>query len=422
MVKKQFISAITGIGLLACAPAVHAQERYPHGPVIHPDHTVTFTLKAPAAQEVRLDGAWPGGTARTSLPMTKDADGNWTVTTGPIAPDLWTYSFRVDGVRLPDPTNMHTFQENNISALLVPGAKSYDYELHDVPHGTVSAIWYPAPSLKMLAKRTQVYTPPGYEAGTKHYPVLYLGANDHADWIALTRANNILDNLIASGKTKPLIVVFVGTIPDAAAPPWLIDTPLPSTKNLPSRFSADLNPHGGMLTLPPYFDGGMSITKDLVPFIDKTYRTIPDREHRAVVGISAPGAAAFYAGMNSVKTFAWVAGFSTGWPSLPGVWDDVPLPVDADKRFPLGGPDKRQNVNIPKLAALMPDMKASSNLEPVYLYQGVNDALIESHDRVTKLLDERGVKHVDVVTPGYGHDWRYWAFTLDDYLKHVFEK
>jgi len=419
-VKMKLISAVAGLALMACSPALHAQERYPQGPVVHPDHTVTFSLKAPAAQDVKLEGAWPGGTARTTVPMIKGADGTWTVTSGPISPDLWTYSFRVDGVRMADPGNMHTFQEGNISALLIPGPKSYDYELHDVPHGTVSAIWYPAPSLKLPAKRTQVYTPPGYETGTQRYPVLYLAANDHADYIQLTRVNNILDNLIAAGKAKPMIVVLVGTIPNAAAAPWLIDTPLPSTVGRPSRFSAELNPHGGMLTLPPYLDGGSSIAKDLVPFIDKTYRTISDREHRAVVGISAPGAAAFYAGMTNVKTFAWVAGFSTGWPSLPGVWEDVPLPHDADKRFPLGGPDIRQNVNIEKLAALLPDMNAKANLRPVYLYQGENDALIESHVRVKKLLDERGVKHVDIETPGYGHDWRYWAFTIDDYLKHVF--
>ena len=251
--------------------------------------------------------------------------------------------------------------------------------------------------------------------------MLYLASNDHADYIQLTRANNIFDNLIASGKAKPMIVVMAGTIPNAAAPPQLIDTPLPSTIGRPSRFSADLNPHGGMLTLPPYFDGGMSIARDLVPFIDSGYRTIADRDHRAIVGISAPGAAAFYAGMTNLNMFAWIAGFSTGWPSLPGVWQDVPTPENAATRFPLGGPDMRQNVDIPKLAALLPEMNAKANLHPVYLYQGLNDPLIESHERVKKRTDERGVKYVSIETSGYGHDWRYWAFTIDDYAQHVFQ-
>ena len=398
-----------------------AQERYPKGPEIHADNTVTFSIKAPDAKSVILNGAWPGGTSKTAVPMTRDDQGTWTVTVGPIKPDLWTYSFKVDGVSTLDPSNMHYFPEGNLSALLVPGPGSYNYELHDVPHGTVSAIWYPAPSLKLAAKRTQVYTPPGYEGGTARYPVLYLGSNDHADWIGLTRLNNIFDNLIAAGKVKPMIVVMAGTIPNAAAPPQLIDTPLPSTIGRPSRFSSDLNPHGGMLTLPPYFVGGASIAKDLAPFIDKTFRTIPDREHRAIAGISAPGAAAFYGGMTNTQTFAWIAGFSTGWPSLPGVWEDVPLPKDATTRFPLGGPDQRQNVNIAKLAALLPDMTPQAKLRPIYLYQGENDALIESHERVKKLLDERGVKYVSIETPGYGHDWRYWAFALADYAQHVFK-
>ena len=124
--KKLLTLVMVLIDLLAGPALVNAQERYPKGPEIHPDHTVTFTLKAPDAKTVTLNGAWPGGTARTTVPMVRDDKGVWSVTVGPIKPDLWTYSFKVDGVSLPDPQNLHFFPENNQSALLIAWPESYD--------------------------------------------------------------------------------------------------------------------------------------------------------------------------------------------------------------------------------------------------------------------------------------------------------
>ena len=163
--------------------------------------------------------------------------------------------------------------------------------------------------MKLASKFAYVYTPPGYETSKDRYPVLYLTCDQTSQWMQPGfRVPTILDNLIAEGKAKPMIVVVAATIPNEAVDEAkLDDDPLPETIGLPSRFSADLNPHGGMLTLPPYLDGGTSVATDLVPFIDQRYRTIADRERRAIVGISAPGAAAFYAAATNPQVFAWVA-------------------------------------------------------------------------------------------------------------------
>ncbi len=406
-----------------------AQERGPQrAAVVHADHTVTFTTNAPSAKSMTLEGGWPGGNEHTRLPMVKDEKGVWTVTTPPLPPDRWSYSFLQDeaaeGPRAGGGGGGNRGGGGGNSVLIIGpvGSESYNLEMRDVPHGTVSEVWYPAPKLRLASKFAYVYTPAGYETSKDRYPVLYLTCDQTSQWMTPGfRVPTILDNLIAEGKAKPMIVVVAGTIPNEAVDEAKLDEPLPETVGLPSRFSADLNPHGLMLTLPPYLDGGTSVATDLVPFIDQRYRTIPDREHRAIAGISAPGAAAFYAAATNPKLFAWVAGFSVGWPSIPGVWLDVPTPENAAVRFRYGGPDIRQNVDIPKLAAMLPELSGKEFPHPIYLYQGENDALIESHVKVKKLLDERHVKYVSIESPNYAHEWRYWAWTLNDWSQHIFQ-
>ena len=195
----------------AAPPAAQAPRPViPRSPEIHPDRTVTFRLSAPKATEVTLNGSWDGATA---LPMTKDENGVWSTTIGPLAPQLWGYWYLVDGVKALDPGNGETQRDGARydNLLLIPGPESDAWSFKEVPHGTVQAVWYPSPTLKMAARRMMIYTPPGYESGTEKYPVLYLlhgGGGDEDAWLTMGRANIILDNLIAAGKAKPVVVVM----------------------------------------------------------------------------------------------------------------------------------------------------------------------------------------------------------------------
>jgi hypothetical protein len=194
-------------------PAAAAQPARPaplKSPEIHPDRSVTFRLLAPKATEVTLNGSWDNG---TDLKMTKDESGIWSTTIGPLAPQLWGYWFMVDGVKALDPNNGETQRDGARydNLLMISGPESEWWDFKDVPHGTVQAVWYPSPTLKQASRRMMVYTPPGYETGTTKYPVLYLlhgGGGDEEAWLTMGRANIIIDNLIAAGKAKPMIVVM----------------------------------------------------------------------------------------------------------------------------------------------------------------------------------------------------------------------
>jgi enterochelin esterase-like enzyme len=401
--------------------AVLAAE--PDSPQIDSDGRVTFRLQAPEATNVTLHGDWPGGAEDTQAAMTKDPQGIWSLTVGPLKPDLWTYWFTVNGVKVADDRNVHFSYDRwgdfYQSLLFVPGPASYNYELHEVPHGTVSAIWYSAPSLHINARRALVYTPPGYATSRQKYPVLYLSSNEETGWTLLGRAPTILDNLIAAGKAKPMIVVMPNTQPDAAASSDAIDELLPSTKGRPSRFLPESNVHGGRLSSLHMLVGGQSIALDLVPFVDKTFRTLADREHRAIAGLSASGAASFYAGVNHLELFGWIGIFSGGFPALPGVWIEIPMPANASQFYP-HGPDIKQSVDPEKLAALMPDLTSKANLRLLYFSVGTSDSLLTTHSVVKRILDERGVKYVSVEVPGYRHEWRFWRWCLSDFAPRLF--
>ena len=212
-----------GITLFAQAPAAPAQAPAagqragaPQGPrvvspEILPDKKVTFRLLAPKAGAVVLNGNWDQG---TNIPMTKDDQGIWSVTVGPLGEQLWGYSFSVDGVKVMDPGNGEYQRDgqryDNLLMITGPASDAWTFK-PDVPHGTVSAVWYPSTILKQPGRRMYVYTPPGYESSTAKYPVFYLlhgGGGDEDAWTTMGRANIILDNLIAAGKAKPMIVVM----------------------------------------------------------------------------------------------------------------------------------------------------------------------------------------------------------------------
>jgi enterochelin esterase family protein len=325
---------------------------------------------------------------------------------GPLKPDFYSYYFIVDGARMPDPQNERLTRDGLRYAnwAVIPGPNSSNYETNDVPHGTVSEFWYPSPALNMT-RRAVIYRPPGYEAATDRYPVFYLihggGGDEHA-WADMGRATEIFDNLIAQGKMLPMIVVMGNGNEWQALSPN--DRPMPGT------FSNTT----GILKFPD------SVVHDLIPYVDKTYRTKPDKEHRAIAGLSRGGAQTLYAAMNNLDQFAWVGVFSGGLPLLPGVLVDIPMPADAATRR---GPDIGHSIDPAKFEKLLPTLgpDVNSKLHLLYLTIGTDDGLVESWIDARKIFDQKGVKYTWVERPGYGHEWPFWRLALQDFAGKIFQ-
>ena len=328
--------ASAAVVFVALHPTARAQQAPPQGapapgqqaarppalksPEIHPDHTVTFRLNAPKAQEVTLNGSWDNG---TNLPMTKDESGVWSTTIGPLAPQLWGYWFMVDGVKALDPNNGETQRDGSRydNLLMISGPESEWWDFKDVPHGTVQAVWYPSPTLKMDQRRMMVYTPPGYESSTQKYPVLYLlhgGGGDEDAWITMGRANIIMDNLIAAKKARPVIVVM----PNGNATQTVGQgygngpTPSPQQAHPPARGPIPARNPNAPRTAPrpqPYAGSfPESLVNDVIPFVEKNYRVYGDKNHRAIAGLSMGGMHTVMATNNNPNLFAYIGVFSAG--------------------------------------------------------------------------------------------------------------
>lgn len=408
------VSAAATIGLCLFTGVVSAQPpAQGPPPVVSPeilaDGRVTFRLLAPEATSVSVSGDWPGGIESTTTPMVKGENGVWSATVGPLKPEFWIYTFSVDGVTTLDPRNIMT-RRNTLrieNTLLVPGPESADYMVNAVPHGTASLQWYASPTVN-ATRRAYVYTPPGYENGTQRYPVLYLlhgGSGDEDAWSSCGRATQILDNLIAQGRAKPMIVVMPNANTTRIAAPDLVPAPpaLPANRD-PGRF--------------PRFPE--SLVRDLVPFIDRAYRTRTDRESRAIAGLSVGGAQTLYTAFNNLDLFAWVAAFSGGYPVMPGVAIDVPPPPNAAS---LKGPDLTKSLDPEKFAALLPQLNAGANdrLRLLYISIGTADTLMTTHGVVKQVLKDKGVKYMLVEFPGYIHEWPVWRVSLRDLLPRLFQ-
>lgn len=409
----------TAVGFAQPAGGAAAQQAQTRGgaaqvrsPEITPQGSVTFRLSAPNATSVLVRNTsggfldWPGGNEVT---MAKGEGGVWSATVGPLKPEYYVYAFVVDGVVTMDPQNLFHVRDGQRygAALRIDGDFSKNFGLNDVPHGTVHLVWYPSPALK-LTRRLYVYTPPGYETATTRYPVFYLlhgGGGDEDAWTALGRAPEIMDNLIAQGKAKPMIVVMTNENSNQIAAPNVV-APLPVSGN--SMQGA------AMLDFPK------SIITDLIPFVDKAYRTTADREHRAIAGLSMGGGMTLLAAFNNLDKFAWVGTFSAGLPPMPGVAVKIAPPANAAN---LRGPDVTNTIDKAKLAALLPQLTADANSKLKLFYVGIgsSDGLITAHNAFKELLQEKGVKATIVETPGYGHEWAFWRVALQDLAPRLFQ-
>ena len=282
-------------------------------PEILADRRVTFRLAAPKAAEVTLTGDWEG---QNNIAMQKDPQGVWSATVGPLPPELWSYSFTVDGVRMLDPANVDTYRDGRrlSSIFIVSGPESALYEYNPkIPHGTLQQVWYPAASLNMT-RRAYIYTPPGYENGSARYPVLYLhpgGGADEDAWTSLGRLPEIMDGLIAQGKAKPMIVAMQNINPrQSAAPGYALGPEMPAPAGPPpANRNQRTNPNWPLSQ--DHIAIGESLVQDLIPFVEKTYRVDARPESRAIAGLSQGGGPVVVATDNHPKLFAYIGLFSS---------------------------------------------------------------------------------------------------------------
>jgi len=343
-------------------------------PEVHSDDSITFRFRALNAQEVKL--AREGSTE--PLSMQKDGNGIWTVNTAALPPDYYGYSIIVDGQRTIDPYN-HLLKPNLLSTesmVHVPGPPSLPWELNDVPHGEIHHHFYKS-KVAEDDRDYYVYTPPGYDPAAKtSYPVLYLlhGYSDDASgWTAVGRANVILDNLIAQGKAKPMIVVMplgYGTM-EVITIGWSSwRNPEVRDKNF-SRF-------------------GEALLTEVLPQVESEYHVAKDRNSRAIAGLSMGGSESLQTGLNNLDKFAWVGAFSSGG-----------LPEPYDKDFP----------NL--------DAKANGQLKLLWIACGTEDRLITANRNLREWLKQKGVQHTDIETPGM-HAWMVWRRNLAEFAPLLF--
>jgi len=354
-------------------------------PEVHADRRVTFRFRGPNVKEVLVS---VDGTAKP-LPMQKDEQGVWSATTEPLAPDYYNYSFSIDGVNSFDPANYATvpnflYRESSVH---VPGPVSgpasgpasgpgLPWETADVPHGEVHHHFYKS-GVVGDDRGFYVYTPPGYDPrGKQSYPVLYLlhGYSDDANaWTAVGRANVILDNLIAQGKAKPMLVVM----PLGYGAPEVL---LPNSGVFQDR----------ALTKRNFDKFREALLKEVIPRVEGEYLVTKDRNARAIAGLSMGGSESLLTGLNTLNQFAWIGAFSSG-----GITEEF------DKEFP----------------AL--DAKAAPQPRLLWIACGTDDRLIEMNRKFRAWLASKKIQHADIETSG-GHTWLVWRRNLTEFSSLLF--
>lgn len=361
-------------------------------PEIHDNNTVTFRFKAPKAVRVQLTGDF--------LPVQKNAkfeapgivdlkegqEGVWEYTTPePLKPELYSYSFIVDGLRMNDPANVYLIRDvSTLTNVFIIGGDSADfYKVNPVPHGTVSRIWYDSPALG-LERRMTVYTPAGYETSGKRYPVLYLlhgmGGDEEA-WISLGRTAQILDNLIAQGKAKPMIVVMPnGNASQEAAPGESSRGMVPPTMQLPKTMEGSYE----------------QAFPEIVEFIDKNYRTIKSKSGRAIAGLSMGGFHSLHISKQYPDMFNYI-----------GLFSAAIMPNKEVSSLIYENMEEKLKVQFDKNPALY------------WIAIGKTDFLYKANEEYRKLLDEKGYKYT-YYESDEGHIWKNWRIYLTEFVPMLF--
>jgi enterochelin esterase-like enzyme len=415
-----FVGCLLGAALVApqhlpaaAAPVLHAAPQPPPpgapqapavtSPEVRADRRMTFRVYAPSAQKVELrsPGDIPGIGGRGVAPpqLTKNGDGVWETTVGPVPAGAYRYVFGVDGVTVVDSRNPLTSQTNTTvySLAVVPGSDLFDTK--NVPHGAVASIHYNSTALGGI-RRAHVYTPPGYETSRDRYPVLYLlhGAGDVDDsWTSVGRAGFILDNLIAGGKAAPMVVVMPaghvngagaalgGTVPAAAA------QGMPGIGNGPDPFANDF-------------------VTDLMPYVEKNYRVLTERQNRAIAGLSMGGNQTLNIAFAHPQKFAYIGVFSSG--IIDGGRRGAPGAVDPSA--PVGEAWEKQN------AAALDNAANKRGLRVFWFSTGKEDFLLTTTRGTVDLFKRHGFTPVFLESEG-AHTWLNWRDYLVKFAPQLFQ-
>lgn len=341
-------------------------------PVIHSNRTVTFKFHAPNAEHVTVEGV----DGMPSTPMRQGDDGVWTATIGPLPPEIYSYTFSVDGATALDPRNRHLKKWLRSQSMFdVPGEPPMPHDLQDVPHGTLHRHTYHA-GADGGARHVQVYTPPGYSAGSLwKYPVVYLlhgFGDDETAWAEVGRAHVIADNLLAQGTIKPMIIVMPHGHP----------LPVPGAQR-----SGDYAARNLAMLETEFFE-------NLMPFIKKNYQVRSGPEDRAIVGLSMGGGQSLGIGLRHLEVFGWIGGFSSAVPQ-----------EGLDETF---------------ADLLANSKKTNQRIKLLWVGCGKDDFLIERNKSFVRWLEDHDIDHTWRLTDG-GHSWPIWRGYLADFLPLLFQ-
>lgn len=382
------ISVLSAQDRPAARPAMRMPARI-ISPEIQPDGKVTFRIYSKDAQKVTVSGEWQQGTE----PLVKNDTGMFILTVGPLKPELYAYTFFVDGVKTIDPNNFQVRRDgvNYQSFFIIPGTES-DLYVHKstVAHGNVSKVWYHS-SVLGFDRRMYVYTPAGYETGTQKYPVFYLlhGAGGDEDaWTNMGRAAQIMDNLIAQGKTKPMIIVMTnGNANQAGAVNEVPALPPTGEQGMAAyqRFAGKFEEH---------------LVKDVVPYIEKNYRTLNGKDNRAIAGLSMGGGHTQTITNNNPGMFSYIGVYSMGIMNMGQQNGDA---------------EKLQKERVDKMTALN-----KSGYKLYWIAVGKDDFVYKGVVTLRETMDKIGMKYTYRESTG-GHTWTNWRIYLSEFAPMLFK-
>jgi enterochelin esterase family protein len=362
-------TALTALGLAGATVAIGscpASGRPATSPTVHSDRRVTFTFAGPRARSVAVTGSWRASPES----LTKQADGVWTLTVGPLRPNFYTYNFIVDGLRTRDPANQAGARPTSVLAtFLVPGPTAEFLTEQNVPHGAVRILTYRS-AVTSKDRNATVWTPPGHSRRHAPYPTLYLvhgGGDDHLDWIVQGRANVILDNLLAAGRIAPMVVVM----PDA---------------NLL-----------GATGLPQYDRFPVDLLESLVPAVERDHHVGHDARERALAGLSRGGLQTWNLLLTRPGAMAYIGDFSAGYP--PPILETV-------------------TTQYPELLG-DPRINTLTRLHRIYV-GNPSDVVYRDNISTRAVFDRFGVRYEFSEYPDSGHTWETWRVNLHDFAPRLF--
>lgn len=380
------------------------QEQKIISPEVHNDNSITFRLKAPNAQKVQVTGDFLPKSNSGTAEMTRKENGLWEYTSVPLDPEFYSYSFLLDGLKINDPSNV--FLNRDIASLhnifLIDGGRAILYKVNNVPHGSILRCWYNSPTLQMN-RRLTIYLPPFYETSKKDYPVLYLlhgMGGDEESWIERGRMAQIMDNLIAQGRAKPMIVVMPnGNASQEAAPGesslgfYKPETKLPKI-DAKSVFT-DMNEAKKLMPLLKESGKIIESFPDIVNFMDQNFRTKKEKSGRAIAGLSMGGFHSMYISKEYPDMFDQVGLFSAA-----AIATDVSIP-------PFDKVTEKLKVQFDRKPALY------------WIAIGKEDFLYRMNESYRRMLDENGFKYTYFET-GEGHIWKNWRIYLTQFVPLLF--